>query len=716
MATAQLENLLKHLYSLMPVQGTETLTDAELLRRFTTRGEEVAFAALVRRHGPLVLQVCQRLLHDPNTAEDVFQAAFLILARKANSLRKPEAVGSFLYGVAYRLARRARVEVARQQFHEKHHLVPPPADPLAEVSGRELLALLEDELNRLPSKYRLPLVLCCLQGRTRDEAAGQLGLALRTLQRRLEQGRALLHARLTRRGLTLAMPLLGTLLAPPSSSAALPIRLLTPTVRAAFAFTARSAGVAGLRSARAVALAEGILRTMFVTKLKIAASLMLTLTLLTAGMCTLAARTEPVSEAVVPMQPAHARPPRAAPPAPPVVPAEAVRIIKTDDAIAAGLQWLVRQQKRDGRWRLEGGSQRNDIAATAFVLLPLLGAGQTHKTTDALHPYARAVERGLKFLVGKQGADGAFTSDMYAHALATRAVCEAYGATVDPALKVPAQRAIDFIVKAQDKQGGGWRYAPGQAGDMSSTSYQIRALASARAAGLTVPKETLTRAGKFLDSVVSADGSGYSYTPGNGATPTMTAAGHLCRLELGGKTNDKGLVQWTASLRRLTPLGGKSDLYYYHYVTLALRLRGDDDWDFWEPKIRKILLDKQDQGQKQAADRGSWPTTGEQMAAVGGRLMMTSLALLTLQTCARTDKLPPLPARELKARELAKLYDTLGDKDFVEARRALRTLASSPRYSLPFLSKTLRPVPPLDTPRIERWIADLDADEFVVRQ
>ena len=176
-------NLLKHLYGLMPVPGTDALADGELLRRFTLHGEEVAFAALVRRHGPLVLQVCQRLLHDPNTAEDVFQATFLVLARKAKRSRKPEAVGSFLYGVAYRLARRAHMKSRHGRSMKSVVSLRRPLDPLAEVSGRELLAILEDELNRLPAKYRLPLVLCCLQGRTRDEAAGHLGLALRTLQR-----------------------------------------------------------------------------------------------------------------------------------------------------------------------------------------------------------------------------------------------------------------------------------------------------------------------------------------------------------------------------------------------------------------------------------------------------------------------------------------------------------------------------------------------------
>ncbi len=138
------------------------------------------------------------------------------------------------------------------------------------------------------------------------------------------------------------------------------------------------------------------------------------------------------------------------------------------------------------------------------------------------------------------------------------------------------------------------------------------------------------------------------------------------------------------------------------------------DWDLWERRTRKVLLAKQEKGQNQAAERGSWPTDGP-FRSPGGRLMTTSLALLTLQTCARTDKLPP-PARELKPRELAVLYDTLADKDFVEARRALRALAAAPRDSVPFLRTALKPVPLVEGQRIQRWIADLDSDEFAVRQ
>jgi RNA polymerase sigma factor (sigma-70 family) len=708
MAGAQLENLLKHLYGLLPPQGTDRLSDAELLGRFSSSRDETAFAALVRRHGPLVLQVCQRLLHDPATAEDVFQAAFLVLARKGHTLRKPEAVGSFLYGVAYRLAHRARVEAARRKDRERHYLPGSAPDPLAELSGRELLAVLEGELNRLPSKYRLPLVLCCLQGCTRDEAAEQLGLALRTLQRRLEQGRALLHSRLTRRGLALSSLLLGTLLSPPAASA-VPVPLFTLTMQTARAFAARSAG----RPARAVVLAEGMLRTMYLTKVKVMASLMLTLALLTVGMYALAPRSTQAQPAPGPAATnTELRSALAAPPAKPALPVEKERIIRTDDALAAGLQWLVRRQQGDGRWRLDGGP-KNDIAATAFALLPLLRAGHTHQRSDALHPYAKHVERGLKFLRNEQRKDGQLGPEMYSHALAARTLCEAYGATADSVLKGPAQRALDFIVQAQH-EGGGWRYAPRQPGDTSVTSYQVLTLVAGRTAGLTVPDETLTRAGRYLDSVVSQDGCTYGYVPGSPGTPTMTAAGHLCRLLLGGKTDDKNLVRWSASLRPLTPLGGKNDLYCRHYITLALSFRGGDDWEFWEPRMRKLLLDRQ--APKDEAEHGSWPTAGEQMAASGGRLMMTSLALLTLQTCARADRVPAIPGRELTPRELANLYDSLSGRDFVEARHALRTLAASPRSTVPFLQKVLRPVPPADGRQIERWIADLDSEDFNVRQ
>jgi RNA polymerase sigma factor (sigma-70 family) len=705
MATAHI-HLLKHLYHLARADGTEALTDGELVQRFAACGEEASFAALVRRHGPLVLQVCQRLLEDTHTAEDVFQAAFLVLARKAGTLRKPETVGSFLYGVAYRLAQRARADAARRRRHESRQAATPPADLLAEVSGRELLAVLEGELDRLPAKYRTPLALCCLHGRTRDEAARQLGWSLRTLERRLQRGRSLLHARLMRRGLGLSALFLGALVTRPAS--ALPAGLLGPTVRAALAFhAAPSVQAAG----RAALLAQGLLRTMLLGRLKTAASLAVTLTLLAAGAFSVA---PPISAARTrEAQPAaQSQPKPAAPPARPAA-VEDNLVLQTEDGVAAGLQWLARQQ-RDGHWRLDG-THRNDIAATAFALLPLLAAGEKPGRTDILHPYGRAVERGLKFLLRQQKDDGAFAGDMYAHALATRTVCLAYERTSDPALKAPAQRALDYIVKAQH-EGGGWRYSPGQPGDTSVTSYQVSALAAGRRAGLTVPDETLTRAGKFLDQVATPDRSGYSYVPNSQPSFNMSAAGQLCRLELGAKADNKGLVAWADSLRQEALLKKeKLDLYYLHYATRAMRGRGGDDWKRWEEIVRQIVLQRQEQDVR-TSEAGSWPPDEGGVGKACGRLMATSLALMTLQLCAEDDKPPESPARELAARELAALYASLGNDRFITAHHAVRTMAGSPRSSVPFLQAELRPAVPLDGRRIERLIADLDNDKFAVRE
>ncbi|HTU22320.1 MAG TPA: prenyltransferase/squalene oxidase repeat-containing protein [Gemmataceae bacterium] len=487
------------------------------------------------------------------------------------------------------------------------------------------------------------------------------------------------------------------------ASASVPPLLLLGTLKAA--------------SCRNLGQAASVIKSMMLTKLKLAAFVWLLVGALGIGA---APRSAP------PVTPASPRPSKAlsqkgtgnvaASPRPAVSPEEE-RAIRTDDAMAAGLQWLVQQQQRDGRWRMAPGISRNDIAATAFALLPLLEAGETPKSRGALHPYARSVERGLRFLMSAQENTGFFGPDMYSHGLATRALCMAYGLTKDAALKKSAQPGIDLIVKVQD-DGGGWRYGPmKQPGDTSVSSYQILALVAARRAGLIVPDKTFTSASRFLDSAASPDGVGYRYVPGAGSpSPTMSAAGHLCRLAMGGKPDDKGLVRWAAAACKERFSKDKNGLYYFYYVTQALRRRGGEDWDLWEKRIRAHLLDRQDQGAKKAADRGSWPASGSQFAAAGGRLLMTSLALLTLQTCARTDKLPPWPARALKKRELTELFGLLGDEDFVTARRALRTLAASPKNSVPFLRTVLRPAPPLDVARVKRLIADLDDDSFAVRQ
>src|SRR5262245_20608853 len=197
------------LRQLREVSPAAALPDSELLGRFLASRDEGAFEALVRRHGPLVLGVCKRLLRQRQDAEDAFQAAFLVLARRAASIHSRQSLGSWLYGVAYRVATKARTRAASRVRHELHASAPAEADALAEVSGRELLALLDGELHAMAARDRDPLVQCYLEGRTRDEVASLLGCSPSTLQRRLERARERLGLRLERRGLHLPAVLLG---------------------------------------------------------------------------------------------------------------------------------------------------------------------------------------------------------------------------------------------------------------------------------------------------------------------------------------------------------------------------------------------------------------------------------------------------------------------------------------------------------------------------
>jgi RNA polymerase sigma factor (sigma-70 family) len=217
--------LLAHLHYL----AAPAVSDAVLLARWMERRDEAAFAELVGRHGPMVLGVCRRVLGDVQHAEDVFQATFLTLARKAAHLRRPEALPSFLYGIALRLARKARVAAARRSLQPNTD-APEPADPqphpLDVLSGRELLAIVDEEIARQPEVYRLPLLLCVLQERSVEEAARLLGWSAGSVRGRLTRGRERLRQRLSRRGVTLSVGAIA-LLAP----AALPEHLRAAALR-----------------------------------------------------------------------------------------------------------------------------------------------------------------------------------------------------------------------------------------------------------------------------------------------------------------------------------------------------------------------------------------------------------------------------------------------------------------------------------------------------
>jgi hypothetical protein len=333
-----------------------------------------------------------------------------------------------------------------------------------------------------------------------------------------------------------------------------------------------------------------------------------------------------------------------------------------EQVVADGLKWLALHQAPDGHWGLHdfnkyartlplpkgvvrgdlsqpGTNRRNDTAGTAFGLLPFLAAGHTHKVAPKVGPdYRKTVNAGLTFLLLKQsrvGADrGNYGGDMYAHALATVAMCEAYGLTSDPRLKASAQAAIDYIVLAQDPVGGGWRYVPRSSGDTSMTNWHVMALKSAQLGKLKVPVLTLRKAGLFLDSAEAPRGSGgFAYTPGGPETISMTAAGLKSRQYLGVAPANPTLLAGIQKLRAVPPARALN-LYYEFQATLAMYYQGGDDWTFWNlgpagngpGGIRDALLTRQDKGARMPANAGTWPGNDH----VGGRLGATSLSLLML--------------------------------------------------------------------------------------
>jgi RNA polymerase sigma factor (sigma-70 family) len=253
--------ILRHLERYFPRVGAREGNDRQLLERFAHHRDEGAFAVLVERHGPMVHGVCRRLLRRIEDAEDAFQATFLVLARKAAVVAWHDSVGRWLYQVAYRLAAEARSRIARRDALERRAVeLLEPADTKPD-GLRDVCAVLDEALHGLPARYQEPLVLCYLRGLTRDQAAAELGWSVRTLERRLAQGRERLRNILVHRGVTLSAAFLASALTGVGTEAAVPTRLVAATMRAAVPFATAHAGVSSGVSASAAALAESALHT-----------------------------------------------------------------------------------------------------------------------------------------------------------------------------------------------------------------------------------------------------------------------------------------------------------------------------------------------------------------------------------------------------------------------------------------------------------------------
>jgi hypothetical protein len=313
---------------------------------------------------------------------------------------------------------------------------------------------------------------------------------------------------------------------------------------------------------------------------------------------------------------------------------------QSEEAVERAIHWLVAHQRQDGSWNFNHqtdacehycshpGSEGSTTAATGMALLPFLGAGYTHKEGEFQDVVQRGLNylknRGMRISYGNDLRDGS----MYGHALATIALCEAYGMTHDAELKEAAQGGLDYIAYVQDNNTGGWRYNPGEAGDTTVTGWMLMALKSGQMAQLNVASPAIFGAERFLDSVQNQDGSQYGYQSRQ-PRPATTAVGLLCRMYTGWRRDNPGLVQGVA---RLNAWGtSPTSLYYDYYAAQVLFHWAGPEWDAWNRKMREHLISTQE---RIGHPSGSWYFESEQSAA-GGRLYNTAMAAMILEVYYR---------------------------------------------------------------------------------
>lgn len=322
----------------------------------------------------------------------------------------------------------------------------------------------------------------------------------------------------------------------------------------------------------------------------------------------------------------------------------------TEEAVDKALAWLASHQQTDGRWNprtteagrefrvlghdRQGAGGDADNAITGLALLALMGAGQTHMQGM----YQDNIQRGLDFVLQSQSRRGdlaggaSLFAHMYSHGIATLAVSEAYALTGDERLKGPVERAVGYSLAAQDPRSGGWRYQPGEEGDMSQFGWQVMALKSAQVGGTTIPHATVQRMKIFLDLCSSGQYMGLaSYRPRQAPSPTMTAEALACRYFLGQSVAERTAGEAAAYIVRQPPGTNEIDYYLWYYATLSLYQKGGADWEEWNRHLQRQLLTTQVSG---GANAGSWEPNGK-WCGYGGRVFSTALATMSLEVYYR---------------------------------------------------------------------------------
>ena len=324
--------------------------------------------------------------------------------------------------------------------------------------------------------------------------------------------------------------------------------------------------------------------------------------------------------------------------------------VETERAVELGLEWLADHQESDGRWSSQnsgggredrvlgedrGGAGSNaDNGITALATLAFLAGGESHLEGR----YQTEVLRGLEFLVKQQKPNGDLSGDaklfakMYCHSMSLLALSEALAMTGDQRLAGAVRKGVSYSINAQDRRQGGWRYAPGDSGDMSQFGWQVLALHSARIGGILVPDNTFELMKGFLDSCSSGQHQGLaSYRPGQGASSPMTAEALLCRYILNKSVGPDTLDEARRQMETNLPSEEQVNLYYWYYGTLAMYQAGGSGWERWNKALKRSLLALQN---RDGDDAGSWPANGT-WGGYGGQVYSTAIATLSLEVYYR---------------------------------------------------------------------------------
>lgn len=323
---------------------------------------------------------------------------------------------------------------------------------------------------------------------------------------------------------------------------------------------------------------------------------------------------------------------------------------ETEQAVANALKWLAENQSKDGRWNprklgggredrvlghdREGAGSDADSGITSLAVLAFLANGHTHLEG----PYQNVVQNALEYIVSQQDTDGNLAGGaklfarMYCHSMSLLAISEAHAMTGDRRLAVPVQRGVNFSLKAQNSRDGGWRYQPGDEGDMSQFGWQVLALHSAEVGGIDVPQSSKDNMVRFLDACCISPNKGVAaYRPGQGPNTTMTAEALVCRNLLGQRLSRLTVQEAHQRIGRSLPTPERVNMYYWYYGTLAMFVSGGDAWEQWNQQMKHTLLTLQTTS---GVNAGSWEPNGL-WAGYGGRAYSTAMGALTLEVYYR---------------------------------------------------------------------------------